>query len=48
MHAYLLQDLADAVREDREPMIPPREAITAVRTICGIARSASLGGPVNY
>ncbi len=46
MHAYLLQDLADAVQENREPMIPPREAITAVRAICDITRSARLGAPV--
>lgn len=48
MHAYLLQDLADAVREDREPLIPPREAIAAVRAICGITRSAQTGRPVAY
>ncbi len=48
MHAYLLQDLADAVREDREPLIPPREAIRAVRAICGIDRSARLGVPVEF
>ena len=48
MHAYLLQDLADAVAEDREPMIPPREAITAVRAICGITRSAALGRAVEF
>ena len=48
MHAYLLQDLADAVRDDREPLIPPREAIVAVRAICDIARSAELGVPVDF
>lgn len=48
MHAYLLQDLADAVRNDREPLIPPREAITAVRAICGITQSARLGLPVPF
>lgn len=48
MHAYLLQDLADAVAEDREPMIPPREAITAVRAICDITRSAALGRAVEF
>ena len=48
MHAYLLQDLADAVAEDREPMIPPREAITSMRAICDITRSAALGRAVDF
>lgn len=48
MHAYLLQDLADAVKEDREPLIPPREAIVAVRAICDITRSASEHMPVDF
>lgn len=48
MHAYLLQDLVDAVKEDREPLIPPQEAITAVRAICDISRSAALGAPVAF
>lgn len=48
LHAYLLQDLADAVAENREPLIPPREAIMAVRAICAISRSAAEGRPVDF
>lgn len=48
MHAFLLQDIADAVRDDRAPLIPPEEAITAVRAICAITESAALGRPVDY
>lgn len=43
MHAYLLQDLADAVIENRSPLIPPREAIEAVKIICDIAKSSESG-----
>ncbi len=48
MHAYLLQDLADAVKEDRAPLIPPEQGIIAVRAICDIARSSELGLPVAF
>lgn len=48
MHAYLLQDLVDAIKEERDPLIPPWEAVTAVRTICAIEQSAQLGKPVDF
>lgn len=38
-HRMLLQDMAEAVREDREPMIPPENAQTAVQVICSIYES---------
>ena len=42
-HVQLLRDLALAVMEDREPMIPPREATTAVKVICSIYESTRTG-----
>lgn len=45
-HIQLLADIADAVRDDREPMIPPREATLAVRAICGIYESQKTKNPV--
>lgn len=47
-HIHLLGDLADAVREDREPCIPPREASLAVRVICAIYESTRTGAPVTF
>lgn len=38
-HEILLSDIAAALRQGREPMIPPREATLAVRVICGIYES---------
>lgn len=40
-HFILLKDLVDAINEDREPMIPPEEARTAVGLICTIYKSSS-------
>lgn len=48
IHAYLLQDLADAVKENREPLVPPRKALTAVRVISDILESAKRREPVPY
>ena len=45
-HTRLLQDLAQALREDREPLIPPREAARAVRVICAIYESSRTGAAV--
>ena len=45
-HVALLRDLAQAVREDREPMLPPEDAVLAVKVICGIYESSRTGQPV--
>lgn len=42
-HIKLLQDIAQAVREDRPAMIPPQQATDAVRVICGIYESTRSG-----
>jgi len=47
-HIRLLEDIADAVREDREPMIPPQEADLAVRVITSIYQSTKTGKPVRF
>jgi len=39
-HYILIKDMVDAILEDREPMIPPEEARTAVDLICAIYKSA--------
>jgi predicted dehydrogenase len=39
-HYILIKDLVDAINEDREPMIPPEEARTAVGLICTIYKSS--------
>lgn len=38
-HVMLLQDIVQAVRENRPPSIPPQDAMRAVETICAIYRS---------
>ena len=45
-HICLLRDIAQAVRDDREPLIPPRDAALAVRVICAIYESTRRGAPV--
>ena len=45
-HICLLRDIAEAVREDRAPMLPPQEAALAVKVICGIYESSRLGKSV--
>lgn len=45
-HIQLLEDIAIAVREDKEPLIPPSEATLAVRAICGIYESQQTKMPV--
>lgn len=47
-HVQLLRDLALAVMEDREPMIPPREATTAVKVICSIYESTRTGKEIFF
>ena len=45
-HICLLRDIAQAVREDRAPMLPPQEAALAVKVICGIYESSRTGKSV--
>ncbi len=45
-HMLLIQDLVNAIREDREPLIPGREARRAVELILAIYRSERTGCPV--
>lgn len=45
-HICLLRDIAQAVRDDRAPMLPPEEAAMAVKVICGIYESSKAGKPV--
>ncbi len=45
-HITLLRDIAQAVREDREVMLPPEDAIPAIRVICAIYESSRTGLPV--
>ena len=45
-HICLLRDIAQAVRDDRAPMLPPEEAALAVKVICGIYESSRQGKPV--
>ena len=46
-HAVLIADMAAAVAEDREPMIPGTEARKAVEVILAIYESARTGSEVN-
>ena len=46
-HMMLIQDLVNAIKEDREPMIPGREARRAVQLILAIYESERTGCPVD-
>jgi UDP-N-acetyl-2-amino-2-deoxyglucuronate dehydrogenase len=45
-HIIQLQDLVDAIREDRDPMVTGEEARDAVEIILAVYRSAKTGQPV--
>ncbi|UCH36735.1 MAG: Gfo/Idh/MocA family oxidoreductase [Armatimonadota bacterium] len=45
-HARQIADLAQAIREDRKPMVTGEDARHAVEIILGVYRSARSGGPV--
>ncbi len=47
-HVNLLKDIATALKEDKEPMIPVRDSMTAVKTICTIYESSRTGKPIKY
>lgn len=42
-HVGLLSDMVEAIRDDREPMIPPADAKDAVQVICSIYKSTEEG-----
>lgn len=47
-HICLLEDLANAIREERAPMIPPEDAMAAVEVICAIYESTRKHGEVTF
>lgn len=47
-HVALLRDLAQAVRDDREPILPPEDAVLAVKVICAVYKSTRTGLPVHF
>lgn len=47
-HVLLLKDMAEAVRDNREPIIPPEDAATAVSVICGIYDSTKTGKEIFF
>lgn len=47
-HVELLRDLAESVRDDREPVLPPEDAVLAVKVICAIYESTRTGKPVHF
>lgn len=47
-HVALLRDMAEAVREGREPVLPPEDAVLAVKVICSIYESTRTGRPVHF
>lgn len=47
-HVCLLRDIAQAVAEDRAPILPPEDAVQAVQVIRAIYESTKTGLPVNF
>lgn len=47
-HVGLLRDIAQAVAEDRTPMLPPEDAVQAVKVIRAIYESTKTGLPVKF
>lgn len=47
-HICLLRDIAEAVREDRRPMIPPEDAELAVKVICAAYESSKKRMPIAF
>ena len=47
-HVALLRDIAEAVRDDREPILPAEDAVLAVKTICAIYESSRRGAPIHF
>lgn len=47
-HIQLLEDIAEAVRQDRTPLIPPEDASLAVQVICSIYESTRTGKEIIF
>jgi len=47
-HAWQLQDMVDAVRFDRDPMVGPMEATKAVQIINAVYESARTGKEIVF
>ena len=47
-HVALLRDLAEAVHENREPVLPPEDAVLAVKVICSIYESSRTGKVIRF
>ncbi len=47
-HVLLLQDIANAVENDSETMIPISESLTAVKIICDVYESSKTGVPIKW
>jgi predicted dehydrogenase len=47
-HKLLLKDIVGAVRNNRETLIPPQDAVDAVQVICGIYESTKTGKPICF
>ena len=45
-HAFHVQDLVDAIREDRKPYIQPDEALDALKVVLAVYKSAAEGREV--
>ncbi|MDD6262107.1 MAG: Gfo/Idh/MocA family oxidoreductase [Clostridiales bacterium] len=47
-HSYMVQDMVDAVRFDRDPMVGPMEATKAVRIVNAVYESAKTGKEIFF
>ena len=47
-HVMLLRDIAQAVRDDRAPLIPVTDSVLAVKTICAIYEATKTGLPIKF
>ena len=45
-HAFHVQDLVDAIRDDRAPYIQPDEALDALKVVLAVYKSAAEGREV--
>lgn len=47
-HVALIRDMVHAIREDREPILPPEDAVLAVKVICSIYKSTKTGEIIKF
>jgi len=47
-HSFMIQDMVDAVRFDRDPMVSPLEAVKAVKIINAVYESAKTGKEIFF